>query len=276
VNFALNYHRALYSAQYDNAEDIWQQRWRLENKPWRIEDGRWVETYADAPVALFSLYDKLGNTTLSYAPAQRKFALAFLASQSRALALSLTALFSNVILDPGSGAGAPDLAGAAVDDNGALLPSALIYTQYHTQGQGYVPIASNYQDPNLTANSAWSPQSVPAVKAQTWAANYRDKNIADNPVHPTVPDLLIGPHVVLQRRRTKYVALSPLADDYLTARATVLVLEGEAVGGDSLQAVLSQGARGGAGGAFAWGPGAGNGVVVRINFGVFNASTATL
>jgi hypothetical protein len=33
---------------------------------------------------------------------------------------------------------------------------------------------------------------VPAVKAQPWIFNYEDKNIADNPVHETVADLLIG------------------------------------------------------------------------------------
>ncbi len=33
---------------------------------------------------------------------------------------------------------------------------------------------------------------MPAVKAQPWVFNYEDKNIADNPVHETVADLLIG------------------------------------------------------------------------------------
>jgi hypothetical protein len=63
---------------------------------------------------------------------------------------------------------------------------------------------------------------VPAVKAQRWAASYRDKNIADNPPHPTVPDLLIGVPRVAHVRRASYVAVSALADDYLTLRGEVV------------------------------------------------------
>jgi hypothetical protein len=56
--------------------------------------------------------------------------------------------------------------------------------------QGQPPILSRLKDPTL--HSTWSPASVPAVKAQPWVFNYEDKNIADNPVHETVADLLIG------------------------------------------------------------------------------------
>ena len=34
---------------------------------------------------------------------------------------------------------------------------------------------------------------MPAVRTQSWLQNYEDDNIADNPVHPTVADKLIGP-----------------------------------------------------------------------------------
>lgn len=54
-------------------------------------------------------------------------------------------------------------------------------------------ILSRYKDPLVASNSVWSPSSVPAVRAQNWSENYVDKNIADNPVHPTVADLLIAP-----------------------------------------------------------------------------------
>ena len=59
--------------------------------------------------------------------------------------------------------------------------------------QGRGPILSRYKDPHDTNNSVWMPWSVPAVKAQNWSENYQDKNIVDNPVMPTVADLLIGP-----------------------------------------------------------------------------------
>ena len=44
VDFGMNYHRAFYHSAYDNRDDIYQQRWRYEDKPWRIEAGDWVET----------------------------------------------------------------------------------------------------------------------------------------------------------------------------------------------------------------------------------------
>jgi len=260
TDFALNYHRALYSAQYDNAEDIWAQRWRLEDKAWRIEDGNWRETYTDTPLSLFTMLDKAENKTISYAPKDRKYTLSLLGTQSEAKARSLAALFGNLVLGKEGGTDATDLYGVWKDDRGNLRKSALIYTQYHIAGQGFVPIASRFLDPNVSANSAWQPESVPAVKAQPWAANYRDKNIADNPTHPTIPDLLIGPHTIVERRRTKYLALSPLRGDYLDVHpGVVAVVEGEAVGGDSLQALLSQASRGGEGAALHWAPGSGSG-----------------
>lgn len=36
VNYALNYHRAFYTPEYDNQHDIYIQRWRLEDKRWNI------------------------------------------------------------------------------------------------------------------------------------------------------------------------------------------------------------------------------------------------
>jgi hypothetical protein len=57
--------------------------------------------------------------------------------------------------------------------------------------QGQPPILSRYKAPE--DHATWSPNSVLSVKTQTWAENYADKNIADNPIIPTIADLLIGP-----------------------------------------------------------------------------------
>ena len=71
------------------------------------------------------------------------------------------------------------------------------------------------------------PSSVPAVKAQPWNRNYMDGNIADNPVHPTVPDKLIGPNRRVSTRRTKYVAVTQLSDDYLKTTGQTRTFEGD-------------------------------------------------
>jgi hypothetical protein len=57
--------------------------------------------------------------------------------------------------------------------------------------QGQPPILSRYKAP--ADHASWSPNSVLSVKTQSWADNYADKNIADNPIIPTIADLLIGP-----------------------------------------------------------------------------------
>ena len=41
-------------------------------------------------------------------------------------------------------------------------------------GQGYPVVSSRFTDPEDANNSFWSPESVPLVRAQSWAANYRD------------------------------------------------------------------------------------------------------
>ena len=37
IDFGLNYHRAFFHEDYDDPDDIYLQRWRMENKPWSIQ-----------------------------------------------------------------------------------------------------------------------------------------------------------------------------------------------------------------------------------------------
>ena len=112
----------------------------------------------------------------------------------------------------------------SASERGAVLASTLDRHAYkHVYGLGRPAITSRYLDPLDPANSAWSPSSVPAVKAQPWADNYADKNIADNAPHPTVADLLIGVDRVVQVRRASYVAITRLSDDYLSLKGEAVV-----------------------------------------------------
>jgi hypothetical protein len=118
-------------------------------------------------------------------------------------------------------------------------------------------IHSRFLDPNDPANNVWIPDSVPSVKGQSWKANYDDgtcgkrdidddkhhfdpslpfreepnrgdcSNIVDNPIHPTLPDKRRGHETVVYQRRTKYVAISRLTDDYLDTSGLVATYEGE-------------------------------------------------
>lgn len=90
-----------------------------------------------------------------------------------------------------------------------------LHTEVIGQGAFSGAVDSRFIDPANKTNSYWLPSSVPAVKAQPWYRNYMDGNVADNPLHPTVPDKLIGPQTRTNTRRTKYIAVTRLTSDYL-------------------------------------------------------------
>lgn len=106
-------------------------------------------------------------------------------------------------------------------------------------GQGDPVVESRFLRPTLDINNYWMPSSVPAVKAQPWKYNYRDDNIADNPIHTALPDKLIGPPQVVQQRRTKYIAISLLSDDYLEAIDDLSIMEGYMEEGIDLASIIS-------------------------------------
>ena len=46
--------------------------------------------------------------------------------------------------------------------------------------------------------------------------NTRNKMRADNAVHSTIPDRLVGPLQVVETRRAKYVGISKLSTDFMS------------------------------------------------------------
>lgn len=197
TDFGLSYHRAFYDRGYDNFEDIYIQRWRMEDLPWRVEIGDWIEVW-NATAGVFYLVNatsgEISNLTI--------------ATPKELVTMHALALDS--------------------------------HTYRNITGQGRGPILTRFKDPADPKNSVWQPWSVPAVKTQTWQENYQDKNIADNPLHPTVADLLIGPERIVEVRRAKYIAISRLTNDYLNVSELLLTMEGELENEDDLITILSQ------------------------------------
>lgn len=193
TNFALSYHRAFYHPEYDNPDDIYMQRWRFEDKAWRIVVGDWVETL-DLDANKFILTNTATGERLTYTPEGRQ----------------------------------------------PVLERTLdVHTFRDIQGQGQPVILSRFKNHTLQENNLWSPDSVPAVKTQSWYYNYEDKNIADNPPHPAVADKLIGPHQNVESRRTKYIAISKLAEDYLDTSGYMRLVQGELEDQQDLIAVMN-------------------------------------
>ena len=205
TDFALGYHRAYYSPGYDNPDDTLKQIWRMEGTQWNISiAGGWRETCCTQPDTSTLGSSDSGNFTLT--------------RLSDGLMYSYSPYHRDATL------------------MAVLGPNSL----HNVLGQARPPVFSRYLDPLQALNSAWAPSSVPAVKAQAWGQNYRDKNIADNPPHPTVPDLLIGDPVVALSRRAAYIAISPLtADLYNTTGGSMRVIEGQADDGAALVTMLT-------------------------------------
>jgi hypothetical protein len=136
---------------------------------------------------------------------------------------------------------------------------------------GYDIISSRFVSPNNSDNSWWRPSSVPGVVSQAWSSNYRDgycgirklndgyaqddpaldqfepqarnncSNIADNPVHETLQDKLIGVLRVINTRRAKFIALSGLTPDYLDTTGALSAYEGELESGNLISMIVEMG-----------------------------------
>jgi hypothetical protein len=206
INYRSNYHRAFYSEGYDNFNDIYLQRWTKEDLPYSVSCRNKI-TLVERPAGLNA------QGFVCNDPEEEKI----------------------------------------------------------IRGQGDPVIQTRFVSPNDSQNSWWRPTSVPAVNAQDWSANYRDgycgirklnddfnmlepdlanfvpqnrsvcSNIADNPIHATPQDKLIGILHVVLLRRAKYVAVSLLTDDFLDTSGILSVFEGELESGNMISMITQLG-----------------------------------
>lgn len=138
-------------------------------------------------------------------------------------------------------------------------------------GQGDPSVSTNFLSPASSNNSWWIQSSVPSVRSQPWANNYRDgfcgvrvlddnydildpalvdfspddrstcSNIVDNPIHDALPDKLIGVQRVVASRRAKYMAISELTSDLMDTTGNLQSYEGELDAGDLIGMIIEMG-----------------------------------
>ena len=210
INYRNSYHRAVYDPGYDNFNDIYLQRWRKEDIAYEVQ-----------------CVDRLN---------------------------------SSKVRTPKSG---------EYNDDGDVCndPSE----RKVIIGQGVPVVTSMFISPNNSNNSFWRPTSVPMVLSQAWSSNYRDgfcgirklnddmdlnnpdladfkpddrgtcSNIADNPIHATFQDKLIGLTKVITTRRAKFIALSALTFDFLDTTGYLTSFEGELESGDLISLIVEMG-----------------------------------
>ena len=211
TDYRANYLRGNYDAGYDNFHDIFYQRWRKETVPYKVLCINRLDTslVRDVPAGVYIE----GTDAICYDPEEYKV----------------------------------------------------------IEGQGNPVVNTNFFTPNSSENSWWIQTSVPAVKAQPWASSYRDgycgirilddnldeqdpnlvgfepddrstcSNIADNPVHASVEDKLIGKQRVVASRRAKFMAISELTDDLMDTTGALNSFEGELDSGDLISMIIEMG-----------------------------------
>jgi hypothetical protein len=195
VDFRRSYHRAWYASGYDNFHDIFLQRWRKEDREWSVV-----------------CVNKITGEERKVLP-------------------------------------------GIYNDEGDVCNHPQEYKVVN--GQGNPVVKTLFLSPNESENSWWRQSSVPAVQPQPWASSYRDgycgirklnddmdindpaladfvpmdrsncSNIADNPIHISEQDKLIGVLRIVTTRRAKYIALSELTSDFLDTTGVLRSFEGE-------------------------------------------------
>jgi hypothetical protein len=228
IDFALSYHRSFYESEYDKFHDIYLQRWRLEDKAWRVvcvnrSDGstREVEREGSGGWATHAASATPGTAwelpegAVCHDPDEYK-----------------------VIL----GQGYPAIPSRFLDPrdpkNNDWRPSSVPAVQSqpwwynYRNGQCGIRKLDDDLDPNdplleRNAQGKYAKGGNPEWPNTTASARQECSDIADNPLHGTLADLLNGPLAVVETRRAKYVAVSRLSDDYLDTSSLLTSFEGE-------------------------------------------------
>ena len=217
TDFALSYHRTFYSSDYDNYHDIYKQKWRLEDKVWKVICRNRItleerEIVADTP--------RKFDEAMCLEPDEEKIILGQgnSADSSTPYVIPrfkdpLDTRNSRFVQDSVPGVRAQPWQYNYMDGECGIRNFSLYYAQ---------------TDPDL---DCLAPKSEACLTEEIpLPSNNECSNIADNALHPTSPDLLVGRDQLVVTRRTKYVAISRLTDDFLDTSGILYTFEGELEG----------------------------------------------
>jgi hypothetical protein len=217
INFALSHHRAEYEPGYDDYHDIYLQRWRTEDKPWKVVCvNRLTKAEREVPYGQEHLnFDgEVCNDPFEY-----KVVL----GQGNPTYENSKDGIQSRFLDPN------DPANNVWTPKSVPNVKAQIWKANYedgTCGKRKIDDDMHHFDPSLPFREAPDRDDC--------------SNIVDNPIHSTVPDKRIGHETVVQQRRAKYVAISKLTDDYLDTSGVVTTYEGGLEEGADLLSLVQQ------------------------------------
>jgi hypothetical protein len=216
TNFALSYHRAEYEPGYDDYHDIYLQRWRTEDQPWKVicinrltlqeREVPYGEEHLnfDGEVCQdpFEYKKVLGQGHPRYNNSKNGIQSRFLDPNDP----------SNNVWIPDSVPSVKGQSWKANYDEGTCGKDRKVNDDMH------------HFDPNLPNREMPNRRNC--------------SNIVDNPILPTLPDKRMGPQEVAERRRAKYIAVSRLTGDYLDTSGIITTMEGELVEGADLLSLI--------------------------------------
>ena len=215
TNFALSFHRAQYEPGYDDYHDIYLQRWRTEDQPWKVICiNRLTLQEREVPY---------GKEHLNFdgEVCQDPFEYKKVIGQGHPMYENSKNGIRSRFLDPNDPA------------NNAWIPQSVPGVKAQTW-------KANYEEGTCGKSRKINDDMQrfdPNLPFREMPDRSDCSNIVDNPIHPTLPDKRIGPEEAVERRRAKFVAVSRLTDDYLDTSGIIKTIEGELEGADLLSLV---------------------------------------
>jgi len=219
TDFGLSFHRSTYSSDYDNFHDIYLQRWRVEDRPWKVMCVHRITGERREVQRGDSIAD-VTNATLN--PVNMR----------------------DVCIDPDEykviiGQGYPAVPSRFKDPtdpkNNDWRPTSVPGVRAQPWRNNYLDGSCGIRD--LEDNMDRNDPGIEGFKGRDRADC---SNIVDNPLHSTPPDKLNGMEQVVETRRAKYVAVSQLTEDYLDTNGVLLSFEGELENEQDLIALLME------------------------------------
>lgn len=217
INFALSRHRANYEPGYDDYHDIYLQRWRTEDKPWKVVCiNRLTKKEREVPYGKDHLnYDG----EVCHKPFEYKVVL----GQGNPTYENSKNGIRSRFLDPND------------PSNNGWVPDSVPGVQGQTWKANYESGTCGKRKINEDMN-----HFDPSLPFREEPNRGDCSNIVDNPIHPTLPDKRVGPQRIVQRRRAKYISISKLTDDYLDTTGIVASFEGSLENGSDLLSLVRQ------------------------------------
>ena len=203
-DFGLSYHRGIYQKDYDDYHDIYLQRWRLEDKPWKV----WCVERAN-PGHRY-LVPRGHSTGENYALCPDPEFYKVVEGQGYDDTYFTADGVKSRFMDP------DDPSKSEWRPNS--VPDVKAQPWKNSYKDGACGIRQKDEDYGL---------NDPEIPTRDLQDRGNCSNIEDNPLHPTMPDELVKELYVIERRRAKFIAVSALTPDLLDTTSQLDSFEGE-------------------------------------------------